>query len=70
MLNYGVLNGAQNLLMEKFEPELFLQNIEKYKLKFVGLVPPILVFLSRSPLVQKYNLTSLQFLMSGAAPGN
>jgi len=67
MLMHSVLNGSQSVIMQKFEPELFLQSIEKYQIKFVGLVPPIIVWLSRTPLINKY-MKSLQFLMSGAAP--
>ncbi|KAI6172113.1 hypothetical protein M3Y98_00937300 [Aphelenchoides besseyi] len=63
MMLYGILNGAQAVILEKFVPELFLQMI-----KIVPLVPPIVIFLSRSPLVDKYDLSSLQFLFSGAAP--
>ena len=32
------------------------------------LVPPILVFLAKSPIVDKYDLSSVEFIMSGAAP--
>lgn len=32
------------------------------------MVPPMLIFLSRSELVSKYNLSSLQFIMTAAAP--
>ena len=31
-------------------------------------VPPILVFLAKNPIVEKYDLSSLEFIMSGAAP--
>ncbi|KAI6242757.1 4-coumarate--CoA ligase 3 [Aphelenchoides fujianensis] len=68
MLLYGLLNSGRGVILEKFEPELFLQSVEKYKIKLVALVPPIVIFLSRSPLVDKYDLSSLQFLFSGAAP--
>ncbi|KAI6228054.1 hypothetical protein M3Y95_00582100 [Aphelenchoides besseyi] len=68
MMLYGILNGAQAVILEKFVPELFLQVVERYKIKVVPLVPPIVIFLSRSPLVDKYDLSSLQFLFSGAAP--
>uniref|UniRef100_A0A914EH47 Uncharacterized protein n=1 Tax=Acrobeloides nanus TaxID=290746 RepID=A0A914EH47_9BILA len=32
------------------------------------LVPPILVFLAKNPIVDKYDLSSVEFIMSGAAP--
>ncbi|KAI6184043.1 hypothetical protein M3Y97_00553900 [Aphelenchoides bicaudatus] len=67
-LMFSVLNGARSVIMPKFEPELFCAMIEKYQIKFAALVPPILVWLSRTPLIKKYNLSSIKFLMSGAAP--
>lgn len=32
------------------------------------LVPPILVFLAKHPIVAKYDLSSLTFILCGAAP--
>jgi 4-coumarate--CoA ligase len=31
-------------------------------------VPPVLVFLAKNPIVDKYDLSSIEFIMSGAAP--
>lgn len=54
--------------MSKFEPEAFCRNIEKYQITYGLIVPPILVVLARHPAAGKYNLKSLNFLVSGAAP--
>ncbi|EPB79744.1 hypothetical protein ANCCEY_01118 [Ancylostoma ceylanicum] len=43
--------------------EIFQESI-----RFVPVVPPIMVFLAKSPICQRYDLSSLQFLLSGAAP--
>ena len=32
------------------------------------LVPPILVVLAKSPTINKYDLSSLEFMLTGAAP--
>ncbi|OQV09718.1 AMP-binding enzyme domain-containing protein [Cladophialophora immunda] len=49
--------------------ESTLQSIQDYQLEEVLLVPPILIRMVRnSPLLERYNLSSLRRLMSGAAP--
>jgi 4-coumarate--CoA ligase len=54
--------------MAKFEIERFCQIIEKYKISFAYLVPPILLLLAKHPVVSKYNLSTLRMVNSGAAP--
>ncbi|XP_055631141.1 uncharacterized protein LOC129771482 [Toxorhynchites rutilus septentrionalis] len=51
-----------------FEPNLFLSTIEKYKIASAALVPPLMVFLAKHPLVDKYDLSSLLAIGCGAAP--
>ncbi|KAF5305709.1 hypothetical protein FQR65_LT07606 [Abscondita terminalis] len=54
--------------MPHFQPDLFLQAIEEYKATILFLVPTILQFLIQNPIVSKYNLTSIQSIIVGAAP--
>ncbi|XP_062535821.1 uncharacterized protein LOC134204985 [Armigeres subalbatus] len=54
--------------LPKFEPKLFLSTIEKYKIATAALVPPLLVFLAKHPLVDKYDISSLVAVACGAAP--
>lgn len=42
--------------------------MQKYKIKSIAVVPPILVFLSKSPIVDKFDLSSLLEVGCGAAP--
>lgn len=39
-----------------------------FKITTAFLVPPILVFLAKSPLIRKYDLSSLHVIWCGAAP--
>lgn len=55
-------------VMPKFTLELLLQAIHRYKITYLVLVPPIAVLLIRSPLVSQYDISSVQFLLCGAAP--
>ena len=68
ILNGALVQGATTVTLPKFELELFLATIQKYKVTFVNLVPPILLALAKHPLVASYDLTSLRGVGSGAAP--
>ncbi|XP_065091103.1 uncharacterized protein LOC135712053 [Ochlerotatus camptorhynchus] len=61
-------NKRSIVTLPKFEPNLFLSTIEKYKIATVTLVPPLVVFLAKHPLVEKYDLSSLIAISCGAAP--
>ncbi|GMG17596.1 unnamed protein product [Phytophthora fragariaefolia] len=56
------------IVLPRFEPGSFLRTIEKYKLTTVNVAPPIIQFLAKHPLVDKYDLSSINRLGSGAAP--
>ncbi|KAF1846008.1 4-coumarate-CoA ligase-like protein, partial [Cucurbitaria berberidis CBS 394.84] len=61
------LTKTTTILLPKWDIELALQTIEKYKITHLPLVPPLVRQLAQSPLTQKYNLTSVLAAMSGAA---
>lgn len=54
--------------MARFDLEAFLHTIQKEKITFVYVAPPVLVHLANSPVVEKYDLSSLRMVTSGAAP--
>lgn len=62
------LSGAEIVFLPKFEEHMFLNAIQSYKPNIAFLVPPLLVFLAKSPLVDKYDLSSLVVIGCGAAP--
>ncbi len=68
IMNMSLVRGSTVVTLPRFDPELFLSSIQKYKVTRTNLVPPILVFLGKHPLVEKYDLSSLKELGSGAAP--
>ncbi|KAL0819591.1 hypothetical protein ABMA28_007683 [Loxostege sticticalis] len=51
-----------------FEPQQYLETIQKYKINMTAIVPPLAVFLAKDPLVLKHNLNSLNEVWCGAAP--
>ncbi|XP_014093250.1 luciferin 4-monooxygenase [Bactrocera oleae] len=60
--------GTTLVYLPKFEEHLFLGAIEKYRVLMAFMVPPLMVFLAKHPLVDKYDLSSLMVLLCGAAP--
>ncbi|XP_069682650.1 luciferin 4-monooxygenase-like isoform X2 [Periplaneta americana] len=60
--------GIKVVIMNKFEEELFLKTIQNYKITVLTLVPPLVVFLAKSDLVNKYDLSSVRAITCGAAP--
>lgn len=67
-MNCGLRCGATIVTLPKFDPEMFLGAIQKYKLSYLQLVPPIVLFLAKHPVVDKFDLSSARIIFSGAAP--
>lgn len=61
------LTPATNIMLPKWDVELALKCIEKYKITMLPLVPPLVRQLAQSPLMEKYNLSSVLAASSGAA---
>ncbi|KAK5100486.1 hypothetical protein LTS08_005235 [Lithohypha guttulata] len=61
------LQPATNIMMPKWDIELALKSIQKYKITMLPLVPPIVRQLALSPLTKKYDLSSVTTCASGAA---
>lgn len=64
----GLRAGSAILIVNKFEISGFLGLIEKYKVTFGPFVPPILLAIAKSVEAERYDLSSVRIVMSGAAP--
>ncbi len=64
----GLAQGLKIITLPRFEPEAFLSAIATYRVTRVPVVPPVLQFLAMHPLVDSYDLTSLERISCGAAP--
>lgn len=60
--------GGTVITMAKFEPEPFLQAIATHRIRRLYVVPPIVQFLAKHPLVNQYDLSCVASIGSGAAP--
>ena len=68
VLQLALAKGATLITMPRFDMEEFLGAVQKYKITIAPLVPPIVLGLAKHPVVDNYDLSSLRFVMSGAAP--
>jgi acyl-CoA synthetase (AMP-forming)/AMP-acid ligase II len=68
IMNLGLFCGATIVTMPRFDLEQCLAAIEKYRVTYANVVPPIVLALAKSPVVDKYDLGSLAAVFSGAAP--
>lgn len=68
LMNLTLAQGATVVTLPRFDLEGFLAAIQDHKVTKVYVAPPILVALAKHPLVDKYDLSSLTSITSGAAP--
>ncbi|KAL1347267.1 hypothetical protein HN51_020740 [Arachis hypogaea] len=68
MLIRGLAMGETMVLMERFDFEGMLRAVEKYKVNYMPVSPPLVVALTKSEVAKKYDLSSLRLLGSGGAP--
>ncbi|HXN90660.1 MAG TPA: 4-coumarate--CoA ligase family protein [Candidatus Sulfotelmatobacter sp.] len=68
IMNQGLRQGATLITMPRFELEPCLKAVQDYKVTRFFLVPPIVVLLAKSPVVDNYDLSSITRAFSGAAP--
>lgn len=68
VINLGLRVGATVVTLRQFDMEKFLRALEKYQVNVVPVVPPIVLALSASPLVDRFDLSKLDSLHCGAAP--
>jgi len=68
VMNHSLSSGATVVTLPKFDLEAFLGAIERYRVTRIVVAPPIVLALAKHPLVDRYDLSSLRVLASGAAP--
>jgi acyl-CoA synthetase (AMP-forming)/AMP-acid ligase II len=68
ILNMGLYTGATIVTMPRFDLEGFLKAVQDYDVTLAHLVPPIVLSLSKNPVVDNYQLDKLRTIFSGAAP--
>jgi acyl-CoA synthetase (AMP-forming)/AMP-acid ligase II len=59
--------GETLVVMERFDFEKMLMTVEKYKITYMPVSPPLVVAMVKSDLVNKYDISSLELLGCGGA---
>lgn len=68
MMNSGLAAGATVVILPRFDLAQFLKMHQDYHVTRSFLAPPIVLALAKHPMVSDYDLSSLQHIMSAAAP--
>ncbi|MCF3148386.1 4-coumarate--CoA ligase family protein [Streptomyces platensis] len=68
LMNAPLRNGATVVVLPRFDLRQFLAAIEQHRITAVYVAPPIVLTLAKHPLVADYDLSSLRYLVSAAAP--
>ena len=68
VMSLALRNGATVVTMPRFDVEAFLRLLESHGVTRAPLVPPIILALAKDPRVDDFDLSSIDVIMSGAAP--
>jgi acyl-CoA synthetase (AMP-forming)/AMP-acid ligase II/NAD(P)-dependent dehydrogenase (short-subunit alcohol dehydrogenase family) len=67
-LNLALLEGATVVVLPRFTLDAFLRAVQRYRVTRAEVVPPIVLTLANSAIVDEYDLSSLRVLTAGGAP--
>ncbi|WP_347956367.1 AMP-binding protein [Gordonia aichiensis] len=68
LLNAALKARAALFVMPRFDLVAFLEGIQKHKVTYAFIAPPVAVALAKHPIIDEYDLSSLHTMLSGAAP--
>jgi acyl-CoA synthetase (AMP-forming)/AMP-acid ligase II/enoyl-CoA hydratase/carnithine racemase len=68
LVNATMYAGSTVVTMPQYEPEAFLRALQDYKIDTTYVAPPLVLMLAKHPLVERFDLSNLKNVISGAAP--
>jgi acyl-CoA synthetase (AMP-forming)/AMP-acid ligase II len=68
IMSFGLMRGATVVTMPRFELEPFLKVLQDWRIALAHIVPPVAVALAKNPVVDRYDLSRLRWLLCAAAP--
>ena len=68
IMGAGLYGGSTIVTLPRFDLEGFLETMQRYRVTIGWMVPPIVLAMAKHPLVDKYDLSSVRLVFSGAAP--
>jgi len=68
VINLALRSGATVVTLPQFDLAEFLCALQDHEINILPVVPPIVLMLAQSPLVDRFDLSKLQTMHCGAAP--
>ncbi|MFD0420603.1 4-coumarate--CoA ligase family protein [Streptomyces parvus] len=68
LMNVPLRCGSTVVVLPRFDLAQFLEAIQTHRISGLYVAPPIVLALAKHPLVGEYDLSSLQYIVSAAAP--
>ncbi|MET8678898.1 4-coumarate--CoA ligase family protein [Streptomyces sp. NPDC004647] len=68
LMNAPLRNGSTVVVLPRFDLEQFLSAIEQHRVTALFVAPPIVLALAKHPAVAAHDLSSLEYVVSAAAP--
>ncbi len=68
VLNLGLAKGATIVTMPRFDLDGLLEIIERHRVTWLHIAPPVVLALATAPQVEGRDTSSLKMVISGAAP--
>ncbi|MFE7927208.1 4-coumarate--CoA ligase family protein [Streptomyces sp. NPDC057456] len=68
LMNAPLRQGATVVVLPRFDLESFLAAIQNHRITGLYVAPPIVLALAKHPAVAQYDLSSLRYVVSAAAP--
>ncbi|GAA2950672.1 4-coumarate--CoA ligase family protein [Streptomyces enissocaesilis] len=68
LMNAPLRKGATVVVLPRFDLAQFLTAIDKHRINGLYVAPPIVLALAKHPAVATYDLSSLEYVVSAAAP--
>lgn len=68
LVHSPLYSGVTTVVLSRFDVDTWCQLVQKHKITYSYIVPPIVLYLAKHPSVSSYDLSSLRMTQSGAAP--
>ncbi|MEU9130454.1 4-coumarate--CoA ligase family protein [Kitasatospora sp. NPDC048540] len=68
LLNHPLRCGSTVVVLPRFDLEQFLRTIQDQRIQGVFVAPPIALALAKHPMVDRFDLSSLRYVLCAAAP--
>jgi acyl-CoA synthetase (AMP-forming)/AMP-acid ligase II len=68
LLHRPLRSGGTVVVLPRFDLEQFLRTVQDHRIEGLMVAPPIVLALAKHPLVERFDLSSVRWVLSAAAP--